>query len=132
MCDVCNIFRVNQSEYLSFNVNLAFSKLATTTIKYHILATRTFQFTHAMATQFGKLQEFRPETDCIKSNLQRVTLYFEVNEIDSKKQVAVLLTSTGAPIYTLLSHPLAPATPNEKTLEQISIVLLDHFSQNNP
>ena len=31
MCAVCNILRVNQSEYLSFNVNLAFSKLATTT-----------------------------------------------------------------------------------------------------
>ena len=33
MCDVCNIFRVNQSEYLSFNVNLAFNKLAITTTK---------------------------------------------------------------------------------------------------
>ena len=32
MCAVCNIFRVNQSEYLSFNVNLAFSRLATTKI----------------------------------------------------------------------------------------------------
>ena len=80
-----------------------------------------------MATHFGKLQEFRPESDSIKSYLQRVTLYFEANEIDAKKQVAVLLSSIGAPIYTLLSDLLAPATPGEKSLEAISKALLDHF-----
>ena len=80
-----------------------------------------------MATHFGKLQEFRPESDSIKSYLQRVTLYFEANEIDAKKQVAVLLSSIGAPIYTLLSDLLVPATPGEKSLEAISKALLDHF-----
>ena len=80
-----------------------------------------------MATHFGKLQEFRPESDSIKSYLQKVTLYFEANEIDAKKQVAVLLSSIGAPIYTLLSDLLAPATPGEKSLEAISKALLDHF-----
>ena len=59
--------------------------------------------------------------------LAKRPLYFETNEIDSKKQVAVLLSSIGAPIYTLLSDLLAPATPGEKTLEQISKALLDHF-----
>jgi len=56
-----------------------------------------------------------------------VTLYFEANEIDSKKQVAVLLSSIGALIYPLLSDLLAPATPGEKALKQISTALLDRF-----
>ena len=84
-------------------------------------------YTHAMATHFGKLQEFQPESDSIKSYLQRVTLYFEAHEIDTKKQVAVLLSSIGAPICTLLSDLLAPATPGEKSLEAVSKALLDHF-----
>ena len=59
-----------------------------------------------MATQFGKLQEFRPETDCIKSYLQRVSLYFEANEIDSKKQVAVLQNNTYSSILLLFTLSL--------------------------
>jgi len=39
----------------------------------------------------------------------------------------VLLSSIGAPIFTLFSDLLAPATPAEKSLEQISKALLDHF-----
>ena len=80
-----------------------------------------------MATHFGKLQEFRPGSDSVKPYLKRVTLYFEANEIDTKKQVAVLLSSIDAPIYILLSDLLAPATPGEKSLDAISKALLDHF-----
>ena len=59
-----------------------------------------------MATHFGKLQEIQCESD-IKSCLQRVTLYFEANEINAKKQIVVLLSSIGGSICTLLSDLLA-------------------------
>ena len=75
-----------------------------------------FLYAHAMATHFGKLQEIQCESD-IKSYLQRVTLYFEANEINAKKQVVVLLSSIGGPIYTLLSDLLAPVTPGENHLK---------------
>jgi len=118
---------INSELYL-FDVNLAL--VNSLLIRYHILAARNS--THAMVTHFGKLQEFWPESDSVKSDsiksyLQRVTLYFEANEIDAKKQVAVLLTSIGALIYTLLSDLLAPSTPGEQSLEAISKALLDHF-----
>jgi len=65
------------------------------------------------------LQEFQPESDSIKSYLQRVILYFEANEIDAKKQVAVLLCSIGAPNYILLSDLLALSTPDEQSFQKL-------------
>ena len=50
--------------------------------------------------------------------------YFEANEIDAKQQLVELLSSIGAPINTLLSDLLAPATPGEKSLEAISKLYL--------
>ena len=54
----------------------------------------------------------------VRLYLQRVILYCEANEIDAKKQAAVLLSSSDAPIYTLVSDLLAPSTPGE-TLEEL-------------
>ena len=75
--------------------------------------------THAivrMATQYGQLQEFKPDSDSIKSYLERVSLYFAANDVADGKRVPVLLSSIGASTYAVLSDLLAPAKPAAKIL----------------
>ena len=66
------------------------------------------------ATHFGCLTEFQPETDSIKSYLERVQLYFTANTVPRDKQVPILLSAIGAPIYSLLSDLLSPDLPSSK------------------
>ena len=80
-----------------------------------------------MATQHGCLEEFHPETDRITSYLEHASLYLAANEVPTSKQVAVLLSSIGAPTYTLLSDLFVPEKPSSKTFEQISRVLVNHY-----
>ena len=80
-----------------------------------------------MATQYGRLQEFKPEVESIKAYMERVDLYFVANEVDDAKQVPILLSSIGANTYALLSDLTAPAAPKEKSFQEISTILHDHF-----
>ena len=80
-----------------------------------------------MATQYGCLKEFQPESDSIKAYLERAQLYFTANGIAGGKQVPILLSSIGGPIYTLLGDLVAPDLPSTKSLAEISAVLRSHF-----
>ena len=42
-----------------------------------------------MATQYGRVQEFKPESDSIKAYLERVSHYFAANDIADGKKVPV-------------------------------------------
>lgn len=80
-----------------------------------------------MAVSHGRLEEFHPESDSIKSYLERVALYFTANDIPNGKKVPILLSSIGAPTYSLLSDLLAPELPSGKTFGEISAVLQLHY-----
>ena len=80
-----------------------------------------------MATQFGTLKEFQPESDSIKAYLERVELYFTANSVDEGKQVPILLSAIGSATYALLSDLLAPDPPKTKSLSEISAVLRRHY-----
>ena len=81
-----------------------------------------------MATSIiGSLSEFHQESEKIEEYLERVQLYFEANGIKEEKQVAVLLTVIGSTTYALLSSLLAPAKPRDKTLQQLTDTLRQHF-----
>ena len=80
-----------------------------------------------MASQHGYIREFHPESDSIKSYLKRVQLYFEANDVAADKQVAVLLSSIGAPTYSLISDLAAPGPPIDKTLREIEEILRKHY-----
>ena len=80
-----------------------------------------------MATPYGRLQEFRPESDSIKGYLERVSLYFTANEVTIDKRVPILLSSIGASTYALLSDLLAPVAPGDKSFDDIAKVLRGHF-----
>ncbi len=80
-----------------------------------------------MATQFGSITEFQPDTDAVKAYLERVNLYFSANDVPEAKQVPILLSSIGASTYALLSDLLAPDAPGTKSFTEISTALRQHF-----
>ena len=80
-----------------------------------------------MASQYGCLEKFLPESDSISSYLERVDLYFKANGIAEDKQVPILLSSIGAATYALLRDLVAPEAPGTLTLKKVSEVLTAHF-----
>ena len=49
-----------------------------------------------MATiSVGKLTEFDPKSDSMSAYVERVTLYFQANEVAEEKHVAVFLSAIG-------------------------------------
>ena len=80
-----------------------------------------------MATHYGQLQEFLPESEDIATYLQRVDLYFVANEISSRKQVPIFLNSVGAKVYGLLRSLVAPDDPKDKSMADLVEVLQSHY-----
>ena len=80
-----------------------------------------------MATPYGHIAVFHPESDSIKAYFELVQLYFAANKVPENLQVPVLLSSIGAPTYSLLSDLFAPAAPGSKSLQDISAALPRHF-----
>ena len=80
-----------------------------------------------MATTYGQLNEFRPETESIAAYLERVEVFFQANTIAECKQVAVFLSVVGGKTYSLLRDLLSPQKPQEKTLETLFETLKRHF-----
>ena len=80
-----------------------------------------------MATSYGKLQEFKPDTEPFKAYFERVDLYFTANEIEAGKQVPILLNCIGASTYELLRVFFAPNTPSQKSLSDIIEALSKHY-----
>ena len=76
-----------------------------------------------MAKKFGTTDAFNSESDSIKAYLERVQLYFSANDAPENNYVPILLSSIGAPTYTLLSDLLVPQLPSAQTLPVISEVL---------
>ena len=85
------------------------------------------QLATRMATYFGKLEEFHPDTETIVSYLERVDLFFAANGIADEKKVAVFLSTVGGRIYSLLRDLLSPVKPQEKTMAELNEVLKNHF-----
>ena len=81
-----------------------------------------------MAATFGQIQEFCPEIESIEAYIERVELYFEANNIDADRRVAVLLSVIGGKNYTLLRNLLSPEKPSAKTLAKLKAVLKRHFT----
>ena len=80
-----------------------------------------------MATPYGQIAAFHPESDSIKAYLECVKLYFVANKVDEEVQVPILLSCIGAPTYLLLSDLLAPSAPSSKSLQEISDSQSKHF-----
>ena len=81
-----------------------------------------------MATiTFGRLTEFDPKSDSITAYVDRVTLFFQANEIAEGKQVAVFLSAMGPKTYSWLRSLVTPESPKDKAFTQLVAVLKKHF-----
>lgn len=73
------------------------------------------------------MQEFEPETESISAYLERLQMFFDANNIADEKKVSVLLTVIGKNTFSLLRNLLAPTSPKDKSLEELTTVLKAHF-----
>ena len=71
----------------------------------------------------GKLQEFKPETECFSTYVERLKLL----KVSEDKKVAVFLTVIGPKNYALLSDFYAPTKPRDIALEDLIKTLEGHF-----
>ena len=78
-------------------------------------------------SRFGQLHEYQASQEPVSAYLERVTLFFQANEIAEEKQVAVFLSVVGATTYALLRDLLAPKKPHEKSLGDLFAALKTHF-----
>ena len=78
-------------------------------------------------TSFGKIDGFNPEVEAFSAYLERIELYFVANGISEEKQVPVFLSLLGAKTYSLLRTLVAPTTPKEKSLRELTKLLKSHF-----
>ena len=70
-----------------------------------------------MAT-IGQIKEYVAGQEDFECYIERVEQFFELaNEIDEKKQVAVLLTFIGAPTYGMLKNLVEPESPSSLKFE---------------
>ena len=56
---------------------------------------------------FGQVHEYQASQEPVSAYLERISLFFQVNEIAEEKQVVVFLSVVGATTYTLLRDLLA-------------------------
>ena len=80
-----------------------------------------------MATLYGQIAAFHPESDSIKAYLEHIQLYFVANKVPEDVQVPILLSCIGASTYSLLNDLFAPSAPSSKSFQVISEALDNHF-----
>ena len=81
-----------------------------------------------MATAtLGTLQEFKPEVETITAYLERLKAYYDANDVQTAKRVAVLLSVIGPKTYSILRSLMAPDSPQSKSYDAISKALTNHF-----
>ena len=76
----------------------------------------------------GQIKEYVEGQEDFEYYIERVEQFFEANDIDEKKRVAVLLTVIGAPTYGLLKNLVAPESPSSLRFEDLVGALKNHFS----
>ena len=84
---------------------------------------------HAMATSFGKLDKFDPDSgEDWTQYVERMEYYFLANEITSSdKKRALLISAMGAKSYKRLRNLITPAAPSDKSFRELVEALTKHF-----
>ena len=66
---------------------------------------------------FGKIGEFKPETEGMAANLEWVQLYFVANNVKAEAHVAVFLSVVGSKTHAVLRDLVMPAKPQDTTTD---------------
>ena len=75
----------------------------------------------------GQLHEFRPDEERFTVYLERVKIFFAVNDVPPEKKVPVFLNAVGGRTYGVLRNLVAPDNPIDKSFEEIEGKLTDHY-----
>lgn len=83
-----------------------------------------------MATaSLGKIDEFDRHREDWQQYVERLEFYFIANGITTEeKKRAVFLSVIGSPTYRILRNLLTPDKPGDKTYEELTTVLQQHYS----
>ncbi|KAL1468981.1 hypothetical protein MTO96_005077 [Rhipicephalus appendiculatus] len=81
-----------------------------------------------MATTFGKLPEFCPDSGNIHVYLERFELFAKANEIDAGNKLEVFLSIIADKAYVTLRSLLLPKMPTEVKYEDAKKVLQQHYA----
>ncbi len=85
-----------------------------------------------MAGLLGKIEQYDPEEEEWPQYVERLEYFFKANGIvgadNEDRRRATFLTMVGPAAYKLLRSLLTPTTPDEKTFEQLTAILTNHYS----
>ncbi|XP_066955294.1 uncharacterized protein [Macrobrachium rosenbergii] len=76
----------------------------------------------------GNVADYNPDLEDFDVYVERVQLFFTVNDIEEEKKTAVFLTLVGPKNYAILRDLIHPSNPNSKTFDELILVLKNHFS----
>ena len=83
----------------------------------------------ASSGQFlGNLHEFCPDEETFSVYLERVSIFFTVNDIAPEKKVPVFLNCVGGTTYRILRNLVAPENPMNMSFEAVVGKLAEHFN----
>ena len=81
----------------------------------------------------GNIEEFSPDSENVIRYLERLDQYFEANGVpkdssESQKRRAILISVIGAKVYDVLGDLCSPASPKEKSYDQLANILRGHYA----
>ena len=79
------------------------------------------------APTFGRIQEYQPENGLFSVYLECVQLFFIANGVEDDKKVPIFLSIMGSKTYSVFRNLVAPTLPQEKTLDQLVVMLKSYF-----
>ena len=80
-----------------------------------------------MAT-IGKIDPFNDTEEDWPSYVERLEMFFMVNNVEDEKRTVALVSLIGGRTYGLLKSPTAPEAPSSFTFTQLTDLLRNHFN----
>lgn len=81
-----------------------------------------------MAALIGKIGEYREGEEQFEYYLERLEQSFVANAIADDRAVSVFLTVIGPKSYGLLKNLVSPGKPCDKSLEELKVLLKNHYT----
>ena len=78
------------------------------------------------AHQLERMQEFEPDIESISAYLERLQMFFEVNDIAAEKKVQCY-SVISKQNFSLLQNLVTPATPKDESFDDLTTFLKTHF-----
>ena len=81
----------------------------------------------ALTLMFGQPGAFDGQVESFTAYVECVQIFFEANNMPTRKRLSVFLSIIGGTAYSLLRNLLSPVPPKEKLLEEVITTLKAHY-----